>query len=171
LNNLEQAHSAKRRGFRPQFAAGTHDVVQTGVEITDPAGSPQDVDPAKPDPVRRVRRGLALDRFRPRWQAVKVTPAQIETGRTYGSSEPVMIRVTRRGTKLTIDDDGAAVRLAGRPPAWLECADRVVRSAGVNVNRRGVVFVPAVGEARLDHLVALVAATSPELYDALLDER
>jgi len=41
----------------------------------------------------------------------------------------------------------------------------------VSVNRRGVVFVPAVGEARLERLVALVAATSLELYDALLDER
>jgi hypothetical protein len=100
-----------------------------------------------------------------------VTQEQIETGRTYGSSEPVIIRVTRRGTKVTIDDAGAAVRLAGRPRAWLERADRVVRSAGVNVNRRGVVFVPAVGEARVDRLVALVTATSLELYDALLDER
>ena len=71
---------------------------------------------------------------------------------------------------MTVDDDGAAVRLAGRPPGWLELAERIVRSAGVNVNRRGVVFVPAVGEARLDRLVGLVAATSLEVYDTLLDE-
>jgi len=72
---------------------------------------------------------------------------------------------------VTVDDDGRPYDLPGGPPGWLELADRVVRSAGVSVNRRGVVFVPAVGEARLERLVALVAATSLELYDALLDER
>ena len=100
-----------------------------------------------------------------------MTQELIETGRSYGSSEPVVIRVERRGTKLTIDDGGAAVRLAGRPRGWLERADQVVSSTGLNVNRRGVVYVPAVGEARLDRLVALVASTSLELYDTLLDER
>lgn len=65
----------------------------------------------------------------------------VDTGRTYGSSARAMTRVVRRDGKLTIDDDGAAVRLAGRP------------------------------EARLDRLVDLVAVTSLEVYDALLDER
>lgn len=46
-----------------------------------------------------------------------------------------------------------------------------MEEARINVNRRGVVFVPAVGEGQLDRLVALVAATSLEVYDALLDER
>ena len=128
-----------------------------------------------PSPCRCGSHGIdeqkSLDRFPTQWQPGEVTQEQIETGRTYGSSEPVIIRVTRRGTKVTIDDAGAAVRLTGRPRAWLERADRIVRSAGVNVNRRGVVFVPAVGEARVDRLVALVTATSLELYDALLDER
>lgn len=95
----------------------------------------------------------------------------VPTGKTYGSSEPLVVRVRRRGDKLTIDDAGMAVSLAGRPPGWLEQAEQIVKAVGVNVNRRGVVFVPAVGEARLDRLSALVAATSLELYDALLDER
>ena len=101
----------------------------------------------------------------------RIETGWIETGRTYGSSEPVAIRVVRRGTKVTIDDDGAAVRLAGRPSGWLERAERIVAAAGLNVNRRGVVFVPAVGDERTERLVALVAATSLEVYDALLDER
>ena len=100
-----------------------------------------------------------------------MTVERIETGRRYGSSEPVAIRVVRRGMKATIDDDGAAVRLAERPAGWFERAERIVAAAGVNVNRRGVVSVPAVGQARTDRLVALVAATSLEVYDALLDER
>lgn len=96
---------------------------------------------------------------------------EIATGQRYGSDEPVVVRVRRRDDKLTVDDDGAAVRLAGRPPGWHERADRLVRVTGANLNRRGVVFVPAVGDAQLDRLVAFVASTSLEVYDALLDER
>ncbi len=99
-----------------------------------------------------------------------MTLEALHTGKTYGSSEPVVVRVRRRGDKLTIDDGGTAVGLAGRPSGWLDRAERIVESAGVNVNRRGIVFVPAVGEARLDRLTALIAATSLEVYDALLDE-
>lgn len=99
------------------------------------------------------------------------TQHEIATGQTYGSSVPVVVRVRRRGDKLTIDDDGTAVRLAGRPSGWHERADRIAAEADINVNRRGVVFVPAVGESHRDRLVALVAATSLEVYDALLDKR
>lgn len=92
------------------------------------------------------------------------------TGQSYGSAEPVHVRVRRRGDKLTIDDDGSAVRLAGRPEGWHERAESVVREVGLNVNRRGVIFVPAVGEERCDRLVDLVADTSVRVYDALLDD-
>ncbi len=95
----------------------------------------------------------------------------VDTGRTYGSSEAVVVRIRRRDGRLTIDDDGAAVRLAGRPRGWHERTERIVEVAGANVNRRGVVFVPTVGDAQLDRLVAVIAATSLEVYDALLDER
>lgn len=98
------------------------------------------------------------------------TQRDLVTSRTHGSAEPVVVRVRQRGDKLTIDDDGAAVRLAGQPVGWHERTERVVAEAGVNVNRRGVVFVPAVGEAHLDRLVVLVAATSLEVYDVLLDQ-
>lgn len=79
--------------------------------------------------------------------------------------------VRRRDEKWTIDDDGTAVRLAGRPTGWHERADRIAESAGVKVSHRGIVFVPAVGESQIDRLVALIAATSLEVYDAPLDER
>lgn len=38
------------------------------------------------------------------------------------------------------------------------------------MNRRGVVFVPATNEAQLDRLVDLIALTSLEVQDALIDE-
>jgi hypothetical protein len=94
----------------------------------------------------------------------------VDTGRTYGSSRPVVVRVHRRDGKLTIDDDGAAIDLAGRPPGWLERAERIAESAGVNVNRRGIIFVPAFHESQVEHLVVLIAGTSLQVYDTLLDE-
>lgn len=100
-----------------------------------------------------------------------VTPDTVDTGRTYGTSEAVVIRVVRPDGRLTIDDDGAAVRLAGRPRGWFERAERIAAATGLNVNRRGVVYVSAVGDARLDRLADLVATTSLEVYDALLEER
>ena len=39
----------------------------------------------------------------------------------------------------------------------------------LNVNRRGVVFVPAVAGRDIAGLVARVAEASPTLYDALLE--
>ncbi len=47
---------------------------------------------------------------------------------------------------------------------------RIVGATGVNVNRRGVVFVPATDEAQLDRLVDLIATTSLVVYDALIEE-
>lgn len=94
----------------------------------------------------------------------------VDPGLTYGSAEPVVVRVRQRGAKAVIDDAGAAVRLAQRPAGWLDRAERVVRRVGLNVNRRGVVYVPAVGTDGQDRLVGLVATTSLEVYDALLDD-
>ena len=100
-----------------------------------------------------------------------MTREDVVTGRSYGSSEAVLIRVVRRGGTLTVDDDGAAVPLAGRPAGWHDRAQGIVAATGANVNRRGVVFVPATTEARLNRLIDLVATTSLEVYDALIDER
>lgn len=94
----------------------------------------------------------------------------VPTDRSYGSAEPVAVRVRRRGDRLTVDDAGAAVRLAGRPSGWLDAVERIVAVHGLNVNRQGVVFVPAFGDGDLDRLVALVADTSLVVYDVLLDD-
>ena len=66
-------------------------------------------------------------------------------------------------------DGGQAVRLAGMPPGWLAVAQRVVDDLGLNVNRRGVVFVPAVYPDWVDELTARVADASLAVYEALLE--
>src|SRR5918992_4620200 len=56
--------------------------------------------------------------------------------------EPVRIRVRRRGAFTEMDDEGEAIRRAGRPAGWYEVADRIAASEGMNVQRStGRVFV------------------------------
>jgi len=89
----------------------------------------------------------------------------------YTDGSPVVVRVRRRGRRIDIDDDGAAVaraRAAGTTSQWLEVAERVVGEYQLNVNRRGVVFVPAVEGRDIDALAARVARTSCALERELL---
>jgi hypothetical protein len=80
------------------------------------------------------------------------------------------VRVRKRGHRYVIDDDGAAVAKAGRPPGWLDVARQVVEAYDLNVNRRGVVFVPAVeGGVDLNWLVRRVAECSAAVYQELLE--
>lgn len=79
------------------------------------------------------------------------------------------VRVRRRGRRYDIDDMGAAVALAGRPPGWLEVAEREVAAVGWNVNRAGVVFVQAVEGRDIDALVQGTAEASARVLDALLE--
>jgi hypothetical protein len=80
------------------------------------------------------------------------------------------VRIRRRGHRYVIDDDGAAVAKAGRPPGWLEVARRVADAYALNVNRRGVVFVSAVeGGVDRDWLVRRVAECSAAVYQELLE--
>jgi hypothetical protein len=92
-----------------------------------------------------------------------------EPGPSYRPGDPVRIRVRHRGIRYDIDDLGAAVDLTGKPPGWLETARRVVSEHGWNVNRAGVVFVPAVEGRDIDALVNRTAEVSVEVLDALLD--
>jgi hypothetical protein len=92
----------------------------------------------------------------------------VEVGE-YREGAPVVVRVRRRAHWVDIDDDGAAVALAGRPHGWLDAAEQVVREAALNVNRRGRVFVTVHERRDLDELVTRVAATSRALYAALLE--
>ena len=93
----------------------------------------------------------------------------VETGLSYRGSEPVLIRVRRRGHRYDITDNGAAISLAGKPSGWLEAVDRLVAAEGFNVNRRGALFVPAVEGRDITSLVRRLADTSRRVYLALLE--
>ncbi|MBA2637209.1 MAG: hypothetical protein H0U79_03125 [Solirubrobacterales bacterium] len=80
------------------------------------------------------------------------------------------VRVRKRGHRYRVDDRGEAVARAGSPPGWLAVAERVVELEGMNVSRRGVVFVPAVeGGLDLASLALRIADTSDAVYVALLE--
>ena len=93
----------------------------------------------------------------------------VDTDIAYRADDPVLIRVRRREHRYDLTDDGGAVGRAGRPPGWLAVAQRVVAGTGMNVNRRGVVFVPAVEGRDLDALGTRLAETSRLVYLALLE--
>jgi hypothetical protein len=89
----------------------------------------------------------------------------------YTDGEPVVVRVRQRGRRIDIDDNGAAVaraRAIGATANWLVVAQRVVAEDNLNVNRHGVVFVPAVEGRDIDSLAARVARTSAALEAELL---
>ena len=94
----------------------------------------------------------------------------VEPGQLYFTGRPVTIRIRRRGRRLDLDDLGAAVELAGRPGGWLPVAQRVVAETGMNVNRAGVVFVPAFEHSpNLDSLVRRLSEASKAVYAELLE--
>jgi hypothetical protein len=62
------------------------------------------------------------------------------------------------------------VERAGRPPGWFSVAQRTVAEFDLNVNRRGVVFVPAVeGGVDRDWLARRVAEASAAVYAELVE--
>jgi hypothetical protein len=71
-------------------------------------------------------------------------------GVDYVPGEPVEVFARQRGPRWDFDDGGRAVQLAGKPTGWLPAAERVVAKEGMNVNRAGVVFVPAFERAGRD---------------------
>jgi hypothetical protein len=87
----------------------------------------------------------------------------------YVGGEDVQVLVRRRGRRIDIDDRGAAVEHAGHPPGWLPVAQAVVERHNLNVNRRGVVFVPAVVGRDIEHLASRVAEASQAVHAALLE--
>lgn len=93
----------------------------------------------------------------------------VEPGGDYFAGRPIQIRIRRRGHRVDLDDVGAAVDLAGRPPGWLAAAERVVAELGMNVNRAGVVFVPTFVGRDIDDLARRLAETSRAVYVELLE--
>jgi hypothetical protein len=90
-----------------------------------------------------------------------------DTGLSYAPGRPIRVSVRRRGVRYDIDDMGGAVAVAGRPPAWLEAAERVVAELGWNVNRKGVVFVQVVEGRDIDDLVRRTGEASAAVMEAL----
>ncbi len=94
----------------------------------------------------------------------------VEPGPAFGDGEPVRIRIRQRGHRFDLDDDGAAWSRAGASGrAALETAERVVAEEGFNVNRAGVVFVPAVEGRDIDALAARLADCSLAVHAELLE--
>ena len=91
-----------------------------------------------------------------------------ETGLSYAPGRPIRVSVRRRGVRYDINDMGGAVALAGRPPGWLEAAERAVEELGWNVNREGVVFMQAVEGRDIDALVRRTGEASAAVLEALL---
>lgn len=111
----------------------------------------------------------ALDAARGSWG--ESGEATLDTGLEYATGEPVRVVVRKRGHRWTFGDSGRAVRLAGAPEGWLAAAERVVAEEGMNVNRAGVVFVPAVeGSCRDLALLALrLGESSHAVFAELID--
>lgn len=91
----------------------------------------------------------------------------LDSGLTYDGSEPVRVHVRKRGIRIDITDDGAAVRKAG-VDSWRDTAERTVELDGFNVNRTGVVFVPVVEGRDVGSLAERLASTSLAVYGELL---
>jgi hypothetical protein len=94
----------------------------------------------------------------------------LDSGLRYGDGEAVMIHVRKRGHRYDIDDGGAAwrkTRACGRRA--LDAADRLLAREGLNVNRRGVIFVPAVEGRDVAALAERLAAASLDVYGELLE--
>lgn len=88
----------------------------------------------------------------------------VDTGLEYGPGDPVRVRIVRRGRRIRVSDEGAAVARAGRPPGWRDIAQQIDDELIVNVSRQGEVWLP--GDGRL---VRRIAEASLALYQELLD--
>lgn len=108
----------------------------------------------------------ALDDARAGWD--DTGEAWIDSGLAYREGDPVRVHVRKRGHRYDLTDDGAAVKKA-RVRDWLPLAQDVVDAYWLNINRRGVVSVPAVEGRDLAPLAARVAETSLAVYQELLD--
>ena len=122
-------------------------------------------DQAAADRLEGIR--AALDTARESWG--ETGEATLETGQSFVAGEPVQIFVRKRGRRYDLDDRGRATQLAGKPNGWLPVAERVVAEEGFNVNRAGVVFVPAVEGRDLALLAMRLADMSRAVFAELLE--
>ncbi len=97
------------------------------------------------------------------------TDVVIDGGLEYAQHDPVRVWIRKRGRRFDLADDATAVARAGRPTGWLKVSDRVVAEQGFNINRRGVIFVPAVEGRDIAALVCRLAEISRSVYLTLLE--
>ena len=90
----------------------------------------------------------ALEAARASWAEEGET--SLAVGLDYAPGQAVEVIARKRGPRWDFGDGGRAVRLAGKPAGWLAVTEQVVAQQGMNVNRAGVVFVPAVERAGRD---------------------
>jgi hypothetical protein len=109
----------------------------------------------------------ALDTERESWGETGETA--LDTGYSFVVGEPVQIFVRKRGRRYDLDDRGRATQLVGKPSGWFPVAQRIVAEDGFNVNRAGVVFVPAVEGRDLALLAMRLAGTSRAVFAELLE--
>jgi hypothetical protein len=95
----------------------------------------------------------------------------VATDLRYAGGEQVSVHIRKRGRRYDIDDGGAAVATARSFGVvdWRDVAATVVDAHDLNVNRRGVVFVPAVEGRDLAWLAYRVARCSYAVHSELLD--
>jgi hypothetical protein len=97
------------------------------------------------------------------------SPAVLDSGLSYVPGHPVRIHVRKRGNRYDVTDDAAAVHLAGRTEGWLTTASDTVAEMGMNVNRRGIVFVTGFERRDLTDLSIRLAECSRSVYMSLLE--
>ena len=96
----------------------------------------------------------------------------VATRLEYLPGHPVQVRVVHREGRISVTDDGEAVRRAGRPPRWRDAVERVLDEFDVNISREGVVSLPvvAVGPGE-EEIVQRIEQASLSLYQELLELR
>jgi hypothetical protein len=94
----------------------------------------------------------------------------IDTGLEYRPGEPVRVTVIRREHRISVTDDGVAIRKVGRARGCGEVPARLQRELDVNVSRSGVVSLPVVAVGPSEQAtVRRIAEASLRLYDELLE--
>lgn len=96
--------------------------------------------------------------------------AIIDTGLEYGPGDPVLVRVVRRGPRISISDDGRAFERAGRPRAWRIAAGRVGQDLIVNFSRNAVISLPVVAVGPPERrILERIGEASRAFYQELLE--
>ncbi len=95
--------------------------------------------------------------------------ATVDMGESFAAGERIEIFIRKRGRRYDLDDRGCATELAGKPTGWLPVAQRVVAEEGFNVNRAGVIFVPAVEGRDIALLASRLGETSRAVFVELLE--